>query len=224
MILHDFTNALIDEYLTNSSNLNEKWEVFDSEYGPVKIWYSDSASEFRSFLQNAGKTGIKGLRLMVKGGFYAAANAADLTHDDILYIAKNNYLITSTNRKDFEWSACGYPNMEAFYNANIENRFADEDTDFDGDFDIKREYLEYAGQDIISEYGEYLWTSDGKYHALQADCGNFEVSLWMFYSQQFPEFRCGCNPNNPLEYRCFEDSELYFVLKPLIKKLYMTNM
>lgn len=39
---------------------------------------------------------------MVKDGFYAAANAADLIHDDILYIAKNNYLITSTNRKDFE--------------------------------------------------------------------------------------------------------------------------
>lgn len=37
MILHDFTNALIDEYLTNTSNLNEKWEVFDSEYGPAKI-------------------------------------------------------------------------------------------------------------------------------------------------------------------------------------------
>jgi hypothetical protein len=221
--MKDFTNALIEEYLTRNTDLTEKWEVFDTHWGPAKIWYSDSVSEFRSFLQNAGNTGIKGLRLMVKDGFYAAANAAELIHDNILDIAKDNYLITSGRRADFEWSSCGYPNMEACYNANIENSFAEEE-DSDYDFDINREYLAYEGQDIISEDGEYLWTSDGKRHVLHADCGNFEISLWTFYSQQFPEFRCGCNPTNPREYPCFEDSELYFVLKPLIKKLYMTNM
>jgi hypothetical protein len=47
--------------------------------------------------------------------------------------------------------------MKACYNANIENSFAEEDTDFDGfDYDIDREYLEYEGQNIISEDGEYL--------------------------------------------------------------------
>lgn len=223
--MKDFTNALIEEYLICNTNLTEKWEVFDTSWGPAKIWYSTSTSEFRSFLQNAGNAGIKGLRLMVKDGFYAAANAAELVHDNILEIAKDNYLITSARRADFEWSSCGYPDMEACYNANIENSFAEEDEEFDNfDYDIDREYLEYEGQDIIGEDGEYFWTSDGKYHVLQADCGNFEISLWMFYSKQFPEFRYGCNPNYPREHRCFENSELYFVLKPLIKKLYMTNM
>jgi hypothetical protein len=39
---------------------------------------------------------------MVKDGFYAAANAAELIHDNILEIAKKNYLITSGRRADFE--------------------------------------------------------------------------------------------------------------------------
>lgn len=68
----------------------------------MKLWHSDSVSEFRSFLQNAGNTGIKGLRLMVKDGFYAAANAAELIHDNMLDIAKDNYLIINGNRADFE--------------------------------------------------------------------------------------------------------------------------
>lgn len=224
MLLYDFTNALIKEYLICGSSLTEKWEVFDANWGPVKLWHSDSVSEFRSFLQNAGNTGIKGLRLMVKDGFYAAANAAELIHDNMLDIAKDNYLIISGRRADFEWSSCGYPNMKACDEANIENSFSEEE-DFDYDFDRDREYLDYKGQDVVNpEDGEYFWTSDGKYHALRADCGNFEVSLWAFYSKQFPEFRYGCDPTHPREYRCFEDSELYFVLKPLIKKLYMTNM
>jgi hypothetical protein len=112
-------------------------------------------------------------------------------------------------------STCGFPNLKAFEQDNIEQDFFD-DYDYDN--------YEVDGESVIDpETGELLWEFDGKAHQLVADCGTFEVALYNFYSEQFPQFKYG-DGRYFKKYDLFESSETYFALKPLIKKLYMTNM
>lgn len=191
----------------------EKWEIFNAGWGPTKIWHSDSVSEFRSFLQNAANAGIKGLRLSITDGLYLAGRASDITHDNLVDLAVKNYIAERSTK--FEWSTCGFPNLKAFEHDNIEQDFFDDD-DYYGD--------EETGEDVMDpETGEILWEFDGKAHQLVADCGTFEVALYNFYSEQFPQFKYG-DGRYFKQYPLFESSETYFALKPLIKKLYITNM
>ena len=226
--MKDFTNELIDEY---SQTLTEKWETFDTAYGPKKLWYSDSVSETRAFLANAASANIQGLRLCISGSYfgelYLAARASDLNHDDMIEIAEKNYLMVETDRI-WECSTCGFPKITNFdfdnfeltqmSQGSIETRAvhaAEEDAVYAG----------YAGKTVVDPWGTPLRVHDGKKHMLVADCGNFEVALYGFYSEQFPEFKWGDRAKPAtVPKSLFERSETYLILKPLIKKLYMTNM
>jgi hypothetical protein len=216
--MQDFSEALIEAYQI----LSEKWETFDAGWGPTKLWHSNSASEFRAFLQNASSAGIKGLRLSIGSDIYLAARASDLNHDNIVNIAQDAYL---TTERAFEWSICGYPKVRDFEEDNYENNKLDaEDLAFyTSETDAR--YASYTDEDVYDpETGELLWIHDGKRHTLVADCGSFEVSLYNFYSQQFPQFRYGDSLQTKYEKKLFEASQTYSALKPLIKRLYMTNM
>ena len=210
-----------------SRRLTEKWETFDSGWGPVKLWHSTSVSEFRSFLQNAANTGIKGLRLSIANGIYLAARASDLNHDNIVDIAVENYLIDGT--EDFEWSTCGFPKVEDFNIDNFEGKDLDEDElacATEASAQENEEYAKLNGQeyDVIDpETGEcFTFVRDGKSHMLIADCGTFEVALYNFYSKEHIAYQNG-DDGIRTKLQLFETSETYFALKPLIKKLYMTN-
>jgi hypothetical protein len=218
--MKDFSEALIEEY----QPIIEKWEAFDAGWGPVKLWHSDSVSQFRSFLQNAAAAGIKGLRLSIADGAYLAARASELNHDNIVNIANEEFLITGN--EDWEWSTCGFPKLADYDFDNFENHL-DDDDDFFADYYAQRdaEYASFAGTPVLdSDTGELLWHHDGKRHQLVADCGNFEVALYNFYSQQFPEFKYGDHLEIRRNLDLFETSATGKALKPLIKRLYMTNM
>jgi hypothetical protein len=205
----------------NKTKLNEKWETFDGGWGPVKLWYSDSVSEFRAFLKNAASAGIKGLRLFITKDVYLAARASELNHDMIMDIASDNYIVDDINQ--YEAATCGFPKVADFDNDNFEMQDEESREDFDRFMDAR--YSKLAGKTMLDpRTGEVLWVHDGKPHTLIADCGTFEVSLYSYYSRQFPEFKYGDDDLSGLyhEYKLFETSDLYFVLKPLIKRLYMT--
>jgi hypothetical protein len=228
--MRDFSGALIKEY---QQPLAEKWELFDTSYGPMKLWHSDSASEVRSFLTNAASAGISGLRLCISGSdyfgdLYLAARASDLNHDDIIEIAEKNYLDTAAFDRRYECSTCGFPKLANFDFDNFEltqmSAGTKEMRDAE-DADEAKEYRSYAGKTVLDPWGDTLWVHDGKKHMLVADCGSFEVALYGFYSEQFPEFRWGDRDKAArMPKALFERSETYFILKPLIKKLYITNI
>lgn len=207
--------------------LAEKWETFDSDWGPEKLWHSTSVSEFRAFLQNVASAGIKGLRLSIADGIYLAARASDLNHDTIVDIAADNYLIDGA--EDFEWSTCGFPKLADFNNDNFEgNDWDEDDLAWKAEMNAGEaaEYAAMKGQeyDIIDpETGDsQTFVRDGKPHTLVADCGTFEVALYNFYSREHLAYKDG-DGGSKTNFRLFETSETYFALKPLIKRLYMTN-
>lgn len=207
--------------------LTEKWETFDSDWGPEKLWHSTSVSEFRAFLQNAASAGIKGLRLSIGDGIYLAARASDLNHDTIVDIAIDNYLIDGT--EEFEWSTCGFPELADFDNDNFEGKDWDEDDlAWSAEMDASRdaEYTALAGKEyqvLTPETGEWhTFVRDGKRHMLVADCGTFEVALYNFYSSEHIAYKNG-DGGARTNFQLFETSNTYFALKPLIKRLYMTN-
>jgi hypothetical protein len=208
--------------------LTEKWETFDSDWGPEKLWHSTSVSEFRAFLQNAASAGIKGLRLSIADGIYLAARASDIDHDTIVDIATDNYLIDGT--EEFEWSTCGFPKIADFENDNFEGKDWDEDdlAAWKAEMDASEaaDYAAVKGKEydiIVPETGEVkTFVRDGKQHTLVADCGTFEVELYNFYSREHIAYKNG-DGVAWRELQLFETSETYFALKPLIKRLYMTN-
>lgn len=190
--MHDIFKDFLEDY---SEKLIEKWETFDTAWGnPVKLWHSTSVSEFRSFLQNALSSGIKGLRLIIADGIYLAARASDLSHDNIMEIAAANYLLNIPINS--EWSTAGFPKLTDFDFDNFENELEDEDLDF-------------SIEDITS-------------HMLVADCGTFEVALYNFYSSEF--IARSNDEESFKNLQLFETSETYKALKPLIKRLYMTSI
>ena len=216
------------ENLWKSDNkLTEKWETFDAGWGPEKLWHSTSVSEFRAFLQNAASAGIKGLRLSIADGIYLAARASDLNHDMIVDLAADNYLIDGP--MDFEWSTCGFPKLADFDNDNFEGKdYDEEDLEWTSEYEKQEaaKYAAIAGQEydvIDQETGEsHTFVRDGKPHMLVADCGTFEVALYNFYSKEFLAYKNG-DGGIKTNFQLFENSDTYFALKPLIKKLYMTN-
>ena len=216
------------ENLWESDNkLIEKWETFDADWGPEKLWHSTSVSEFRAFLQNAANAGIKGLRLSIADGIYLAARASDLNHDMIVDLAAENYLIDGTER--FEWSTCGFPKLADFDNDNFEGKdYDEEDLEWTSEYEKQEaaKYAAIAGQEydvIDQETGEsHTFVRDGKPHMLVADCGTFEVAIYNFYSKEFLAYKNG-DGGIKTNFQLFETSDTYFALKPLIKKLYMTN-
>ena len=213
---------------TTGKALLEKWETFDSDWGPEKLWHSTSISEFRAFLQNAASAGIKGLRLSIADGIYLAARASDLDHDGIVDIATDNYLIDGT--EDFEWSTCGFPKLEDFDIDNFEGKDWDEEDlawMAEGEAEEDAKYAAMKDQEYViidPETGErHTFIRDGKRHMLVADCGTFEVALYNFYSRDYLAYQQG-DGGIKTNFLLFETSATYRALKPLIKRLYMTNL
>ena len=135
--MKNFTEALIKEYMPSEAALTEKWYTGDN-VAFERLWHSDSISQFRAFLQNAGQSGIRGLRLSIAPDCYLAARASDLNHDGIVDLANSLYL-TDLRQKDFEWSTVGYPKADDFEIDNFENMDdleADEDTEDSDDLEF----------------------------------------------------------------------------------------
>lgn len=142
--MKNFTEALIEEYIS-SDILTEKWYVGD-DFAFERLWHSDSISQFRAFLQNAGQSGIRGLRLSIAPDCYLAARASDLNHDGIVDLANSLYL-TDLSQRDFEWSTVGYPKAEDF---DIDNFEGMDDLETDEDAND----LEFSSMEVSEDYLE----------------------------------------------------------------------
>jgi hypothetical protein len=148
--MKNFTEALIKEYISSDTTLTEKWYAGDN-VAFERLWHSDSISQFRSFLQNAGQSGIRGLRLSIAPDCYLAARASDLNHDGIVYLANSLYL-TDLRQKDFEWSTVGYPKVDDFEIDNFEGMDdleADEDAEYSDDLEVSS--IEVPEEDLEDE-------------------------------------------------------------------------
>ena len=114
---YDLFEELIAEY--SSEPLDEKWYQWDSV--AQGAWYSDSISQFRSFLQNAADAGIKGLRVCLRPNCYLAVKASEASHTMLIDFAKQNYLIDPALKyTDFEMFTCGFPKCADFTSSNID--------------------------------------------------------------------------------------------------------
>jgi hypothetical protein len=71
--------------INENSSLTEKW--YKSEDYDGRVWFSDSAVQFKNFMKNLSASGMKGVRLVVAPNFYLVANAADFNHDMMIEIA-----------------------------------------------------------------------------------------------------------------------------------------
>jgi hypothetical protein len=148
--MKNFTEALIKEYTSSDTALTEKWYTGDN-FAFERLWYSDSISQFRAFLQNAGQSGIRGLRLSIAPDCYLAARASDLNHDGIVALANSLYL-TDLRQRDFEWSTVGYPKVDDFEIDNFEGMDdlgADEDAEYSDDLEVSS--IEVPEEDLEDE-------------------------------------------------------------------------
>jgi hypothetical protein len=118
----DLFEELIAEY--SSGSLEEKWHQWDSVVEGA--WYSDSASQFRAFLQNAAAAGIKGLRVCLRPNCYLAVKASEASHTMLIDFAKQNYFVDpSLKYTDFEMFTCGFPKCADFASSNIDTLLPD---------------------------------------------------------------------------------------------------
>lgn len=183
------------------SQLQEKWHKVDTEWDETyRIWFSDSAIQFKNFMQNLSSSGLKGIRLCIAPNFYLAANAEDLNHDMMEDLASENLYVTVPSTEKI---TCGVPRC----------------TDFElGNFEI--EQLKQAAEEYPDDedYQQYLnYDAEADYQGtLVADYGTFELSLYNFNSKACPEY---VSDRKYATY--FEDSETYRVLKPLLKRIYI---
>ena len=186
--MKNFSDALVEEY---SNILTEKW--YSVENHRSRLWFSDSISEFRSFLKNISNTSIRGLRLCVAPNCYIAANADSFNHDMMVNSAKALYLFDG--KPYFEKLVCGCPTYAHFDSVNY-------------GYDIEED----ESMEEIKEYTEGDYTG-----LLCADCGTVEILLYNYTSDKFKDYT---NPwdDNPAR---LESSEIWKVIQPLCKNLYI---
>ena len=186
--MKNFSDALVEEY---SNILTEKWYSVENHHS--RLWFSDSISEFRSFLKNISNTSIRGLRLCVAPNCYLAANASSFNHDMMIAAAKDLYLVSGN--RSFEKLVCGCPTYAHFDSVNY-------------GYDI-------AEDESIGEIKEY---TEGDYtNLLCADCGTVEILLYNYTSSKFPEYINPWDSNATL----LESSEIWKVIQPICKNLYI---
>ena len=92
------------------TKLNEKWYNIDA-WGSGRLWFSDSAIEFKNFMRNLSASGLKGIRLCIGKDFYLAANAEDYGHDTMLELAEDELYVEPPR---VECSTCGVPKCTDF--------------------------------------------------------------------------------------------------------------
>lgn len=184
--------------------LNEKWRNIETEYDETgRIWFSDSAIQFKNFMQNLPSTGMKGIRLIVAPDLYLAANAEAFNHGTMEEIAKEHLFLDLPDSSKLEYATCGIPRCIDFEMGNFEIEELRQEAIANPDWDDIAHYINY---DADKDYQGYLI----------ADYGTFELTLTGFKSRECPEYK----PT----YRYatyFEDSEIYRVLKPLLKRIYI---
>jgi hypothetical protein len=180
--------------------LNEKW-YNDAEIWGGRLWFSDSAIEFKNFMQNLSSSGLKGVRLCIAPDYYLAANAEDFQHDTMIEAARDILYITPPD--NIEYTTCGIPSCIDFELGNFEIELYRQYALDDPNDETPTKYLNYdAAKDYIG--------------TLVADYGTFELSLYSFKSKACPEYK---SDREHATY--FEDSEIYRVLKPLLKRIYI---
>jgi hypothetical protein len=199
MIKTDFMK-IYEELEQLQESLHEQWYTSE-EFEGYRIWFSESEYTFRNFLRNLPSTGMKGVRLVVAPSFYLATNAEDLDHQMSLEVAEEELGFKPSGETD--QATLGIPKCVDFELGNFEIA------------ELAQAAIEYPDDE---EYADYLDYDAEKDYAgmLVADCGSFEITLYTFKSKTYPEFKPQIK--NPTY---FEDSELYRVLKPLIKRLYI---
>jgi hypothetical protein len=186
--------------LNGDSSLNEKW--YKSEDYDGRVWFSDSAVQFKNFMKNLSSSGMKDVRLVVAPDFYLVANAADFNHDMMVEIAEDELYLESP--AEYELTTCGIPKCTDFELENYELE------------DLKQEAEDDPEDENFAQYLNYDPEKDYQ-GLLIADYGTFELSLYNFLSK--------AHPNHVPKYKgrthYFEDSETYRVLKPLLKRIYV---
>ena len=180
------------------NTLNEKW--YDIEAYGDRLWFSDSAVEFKNFMRNLPSSGLKGVRLCVAPDFYLVANAEDYNHDTMETTAEEElYLDVPITER----TTCGIPRCTDFELGNFEIR------------ELQQSAIENPDDPFYDKYRNYDAEKDYQ-GMLVADYGTFELSLYGFKSRECPEYK------PTYQYATyFEDSETYRVLKPMLKRIYI---
>jgi hypothetical protein len=181
------------------SQLNEKW--FNSEDYWGRIWFSDSAVQFKNFMMNLNTSGMKGIRLVVAPDFYLVANAADFNHDMMIEVAEEEFYLDVPETR--ELTTCGIPKCTDFELENYETA------------ELKQEAEDNPEDEDLAKYLNYDPGNDYQ-GMLIADYDTFEIALYNFISKACPNY---VSKNNKTKY--FEDTETYRVLKPLLKRIYI---
>jgi hypothetical protein len=183
------------------NQLNEKWYNID-DYAS-RMWFSDSAIEFKNFMKNIDSSGLKGVRLTVAPGFYLVGMAEDFNHEAMLDIAEHELALEVPPTSRIEQATCGIPKCTDFELGNYE---VEERRQFALDFPDDEDADECLNYDAEREYQ----------NRLIADYGTFELALYWFKSREFPDHLA------ERQYATyFEDSEIYKVLKPMLKRIYI---
>jgi hypothetical protein len=154
-------------------------------------------------MKNLPASGLKAVRLVVAPDFYLVANAEDMQHGTMCDCAAYDLDLELPSDAEIEYSACGVPKCTDFEMGNLENEY------------LRQAALENPDDEELQQYLNYDIESDYK-GTLVADCGDFELDLYYYKSKAYPS----CNPD-VIDSIYFEDSELYRVLKPLIKRIYV---
>ena len=181
------------------SMLNEKWYASKEYWG--RIWFSDSAVQFKNFMMNLSTSGMKGVRLAIAPDFYLVANAADFNHDMMIEVAKEEFYLDVPEIQEF--TTCGVPKCTDFELENYETT------------ELRQEAEDNPEDEELAKYLDYDPGNDYQ-GMLIADYGTFEIALYNFIAKACPEY---VSKNNKTSY--FEDTETYKVLKPLLKRIYI---
>ena len=181
------------------SQLNEKW--YSLEGYNERLWYSDSEFSFRDFMRNISTSGLKGVRLIIAPDFYLAANAEDFDHMMMCEVAEEELGIEVPD--DVESTTCGIPKCTDFELANYEIK------------DLKQAAIEDPDDESLQKYLNYDAEKDYKGNLI-ADYGTFELDLYQFNSKSYPSYK-----SKNINAKYFEDSEIYRVLKPMLKRIYI---
>lgn len=181
------------------SQLNEKW--YSLEGYNERLWYSDSEFSFRDFMRNISTSGLKGVRLIIAPDFYLAANAEGFDHFTMCLLAKEELGIEAPD--DVESTTCGIPKCTDFELANYEIK------------GLKQAAMEDPDDESLQKYLNYDAEKDYKGNLI-ADYGTFELDLYQFNSKSYPSYK-----SKNINAKYFEDSEIYRVLKPMLKRIYI---
>jgi hypothetical protein len=191
--MYDFSEVLINEYSAAQENSSVLAEKwYIGDPTRERVWYSDSISQFRNFLINLPNTDLKGIRICVAPDAYLAARASDLGHFQILDFMQ--YGIYDAYEDD------DIPDIGSSSRFEMASCGIPKAEDFSLDnFEVQR----YEFEDEVKD-------------RLVADCGTFEVLLYQFKTDKVPDY-----VSEYKNAKVLESSEIWRVIKPLTKRLYV---